>query len=177
MLDPRIPELLTIHAGGAHKSDSRWLVVEHSLSLTLPGSYKKLVDIFGASSWGNFLHVLSPFDDRLDLKRRGNQILDADRESRRQFLSHYPLPLHPEPGGLLPWAVTDNGDTLYFITLARPDEWPTLIRGARAPEFEVSYLHPALLVHHFASGKLRSGILPDLCQDDAESSAAPDSGR
>jgi hypothetical protein len=72
--------LLTIHAGGADKSDARWLAVEQSLGVTLPGSYKKLIDTFGATSWGNFLHVLSPFGDNLNLQRIGKQILDADRE-------------------------------------------------------------------------------------------------
>jgi len=169
--------LLTIHAGGADKSDARWLAVEQSLGVTLPGSYKKLIDTFGATSWGNFLHVLSPFGDNLNLQRIGKQILDADRESRSRFASHYPLPLYPEPGGLLPWAVTDNGDTLYFITLANPDKWPTLIKGPRAPEFEVTYFHPALLVHHVAAGTLQSTILPKLSENAAASSTAPDPRR
>jgi hypothetical protein len=98
----------------------------------------------------------------MNLQGRGEKILEADRESRRSFSSHYPLGLYPEPGGLLPWAITDNGDTLYFITTGPPDEWPTVIKGPRAPEFEVSFLSPALLVHHLAAGKFQSTILPQL---------------
>ncbi len=162
MSDPRLRKLLTIHRGGSDKSDARWQEVEQLLGLTLPGSYKSLVDKFGASQWEKFLHVLSPFEDRSNLQRRGKEILDADRASRREFPWLYPLALFPEPGGLLPWAITDNGDTLYFITSSPPDEWPTLIKGPRAPEFEVSFLPPALLVHHFAAGTFRSTILPRL---------------
>lgn len=55
--------------------------------------------------------------------------------------------------------MTDNGDTLYFITEGEPDDWPTLLKDARAPEFEVSFLPPSLLVHHFVVGMLRSTIL------------------
>ncbi|OWK36182.1 hypothetical protein FRUB_08745 [Fimbriiglobus ruber] len=128
--------------------------------MRLPGSYKALVEQFGASSWQDFLHVLSPFDGRMELRQVGSTTLEADRAVRREFPWHYPLPLYPEPGGMLPWAVSDNGDTLYFITAGPPDEWPSVIKGARAPEFEVCFLPPALLVHHFAAGRLRSAILP-----------------
>lgn len=162
MSDSRLPRLLSLPHGSVDRSEPRWHEVEHSLGLILPGSYKALVELFGASSWGEFLHVLSPFDERLNLERKGERILEADKETRRSFPSHYPLPLYPESGGLLPWAITDNGDTLYFITSGPPDQWPTLIKGPRAPEFEVSFLSPSLLVHHVAAGTYRSIILPRL---------------
>ena len=109
MSDSRLSRLLSIHAGGADKSDAHWRVVEQSLGLTLPGSYKTLVDFFGGSSWGDFLHVLSPFDDQLSLQRIGKEVLDADRVLRSQFHWHYPLALYPEPGGLLPWRLPTMG--------------------------------------------------------------------
>ena len=159
MTDSRVTKLLTIHRGTSSQTDSRWIAIEESLGLRLPADYKVMVDLFGASSWDDFLHVLSPFDDGLNLQQRGQQILDADRESRLAFPSHYPIALYPESGGLLPWAITDNGDTLYFITSGPPDEWPILIKGSRAPEFEVSFLPAPLLVHHAAIGTFQSTIL------------------
>jgi hypothetical protein len=163
MPDSRLSKLLKIVRSGAAQCDPRWPAVEESINLKLPGSYKTLIDLFGASSWGNFLQVLSPFDDgRLNFQHWAKQVLDADRVSRGQFPSHYPLPLYPEPGGILPWAGTDNGDALYFITAGPADDWPTVIKGPRSPEFEVSFLSPALLVHHFAAGTLRSTILPQM---------------
>jgi hypothetical protein len=162
MSDPRLNQLLTITAGGADLCDGRWQAVEQSLGLKLPGSYKKLIDAFGASSWRDFLHVLSPFDDRSNLRTLGEEILEVNRELRREFPWHYPLPLFPESGGLLPWAFTDNGDTLFFITAASADNWPTMVRGPRAPEFEVTFLSPALLVYQFAAGRIQSTILPQM---------------
>jgi hypothetical protein len=167
--DARLPALLDIPRG-ADARDPRWAAVEAELGLRLPGSYKALVERFGASSWRDFLHVLSPFDGPL-----GGSVLEADRAVRREFPQLYPLPLYPEPGGLLPWAVSDNGDALYFITAGPPDGWPTLIKGPRAPEFEVSFLPPALLAHRFAAGRLRSVVLPGIVPD-AEPGAAADRG-
>ena len=124
MDDPRLEQLLTALGRGAGEGGERWAAVEASLGLRLPASYKLMVDRFGALSWRDFLHVLSPFDARSwrSLRVRGREILDADRVSRASFPSNFPLPLYPEPGGLLPWAVTDNGDTLYFVTRGPPDE-------------------------------------------------------
>jgi hypothetical protein len=77
---------------------------------------------------------------------------------------------------LLPWAVSDNGDTLYFVTAGPPYGWPTLIKGPRAPEFEASYLWPAGMVFAFATGRLRSLILPGTEQE-SEPDAAADKAR
>lgn len=162
MSDARLATLRDIHRG-AKASDPRWPTVEAELGLGLPGSYKVLVEQFGASSWLDFLHVLSPFDERR--WRRVRATLDADRTLRQEFPHYYPLPLYPEPGGLLPWAVTDNGDTFYFITTGPPDGWPTLIKGLLAPEFEVSFVPPASLILAVATERLRSSILPRLEQD------------
>jgi len=159
MSDSRFAVLLRI-LRGAEARDPRWPAIEGELGLQLPGSYKALVEQFGASVWQDFLRVLSPFDEQRELRRVGGATLEADRALRREFPWYYPLPLYPEPGGLLPWAVSDNGDVLYFITAGLPDQWPTVIKGARAPEFEVCFLPPALLVYHFAAGSLRSTILP-----------------
>jgi hypothetical protein len=162
MKDPRINDLLGIHRGDPPISGSRWSDVEKALGLQLPGSYKKLIDLFGASRWREFLQILSPFDDAVNLIKHGEFILSADRVSRSAHKHHYPLPLYPEPGGLLPWATTDNGDALYFVTAGPPDDWPTLIKGPRSPELEASFLPPALLVHHIAVGTFQSTILPKL---------------
>lgn len=157
--DPRLARLLTFSRGSRAYDPGRWAAVEQEFGLRFPGCYKAVVEEFGASSWDDFLHLPSPFSRESNLGVFVARTLDADRASRASFPSHYPLSLYPEPGGLFPWAVTDNGDTLYFITAAEPDDWPTVIKGPRAPEFEVNFLPPALIVHHIGAGTLRSSIL------------------
>ena len=162
--DERIPKLLKLRNDRPTPEHERWLLIERELRIGLPATYKNLIDEFGESSWDDFLHILSPFSENpyLNLIEMGQMTLEADRISRRSFPAHYPVPLYPEKGGLLPWAGTDNGDSLYWITAASPDEWPTVIKGPRAPEFEVNFMPPHLLVYHFAAGTLRSTILPSL---------------
>jgi hypothetical protein len=121
-IDERLPELLALIEGRPSPEDQRWFTVESGLGLELPAAYKNMVDHFGGSTWCDFLHVLSPFTENqhLNLKQRGRTILEADLIGRQSFPAHFPLPLYPEAGGLLPWAVTDNGDTLYWITAGNP---------------------------------------------------------
>lgn len=61
MIDERLTSLVSIPRGGSEPFDGRWSQVEESLGIQLPGSYKSLIDKFGASTWADFLHVLSPF--------------------------------------------------------------------------------------------------------------------
>jgi hypothetical protein len=58
MKDPRVNELLKIPRGDSPISDSRWSDVEKALGLQLPGSYKRLIDVFGPSRWSGFLQIL-----------------------------------------------------------------------------------------------------------------------
>jgi hypothetical protein len=158
--DLRIKQLLELHHPRPQPEEERWLAAESTFGIPFPQPYKNLIDTFGASTWGDFLHIFSPLD-QADNLRFVNTTLAADRESRQSWPEHYPFPLYPESGGLFPWARTDNGDTCYWITAAAiPEKWPTLIRGPRAPEFEVKFIPVGMLVYGIVTGKLRSSILP-----------------
>jgi hypothetical protein len=51
-------------------------------------------------------------------------------------IRHVPYPLFPEPGGLLPFGIDDNGDGLYWLTTGEPDQWSIVVNESRAPEYE-----------------------------------------
>ncbi|MFC3450510.1 hypothetical protein [Amycolatopsis speibonae] len=42
-----------------------------------------------------------------------------------------PFALWPEPGGLLEWARTGNGDALYWLTEGEPEDWTTVVWNPR----------------------------------------------
>ncbi len=160
MPDSRASELLQL--GDAEVDPSAWKEVENQLALVLPAFYKAAVQRFTDRHWNHFLSLLDPFSDNpyLNLLQASHTILEAERTTRTAYPEFYPLPLHPEPGGLLPWAITDNGDTLFWITRQSPASWPTLLKGPRAPEFEVFFLPTHLLIHQIAAGTIQSKILP-----------------
>ncbi len=94
-----------------------WNNCESELGLVLPGQFKNLIEGAGELTFGE-IHVLSPFasSSHLSLREKGRQILNADSELGQANSWHYPLPLYPEMGGLLPWAISDAGEILYWIT-------------------------------------------------------------
>jgi hypothetical protein len=166
MPDP-LERLAKLIASRGHPEHGQWLAFERDYGMVFPGQYKNLIDEFGGTSswWKDSLHVLSPIHGgRYALRKNVEAILGADRESRRASPEFFPLRIHPEEGGLFPWAVSDYA-TLYWITRCGqdfgPDQWPTLIRGLRSFEFEVHFEPTARILYLIATGKLRSMVLPE----------------
>jgi hypothetical protein len=75
------------------------------------------------------LWILNPFaaNRYLNLVQQARRQLEAERMIRAERPSDMPFSLHPERGGLFPWAMTDNGDRLYWLTEGDPNHWPTVI--------------------------------------------------
>jgi hypothetical protein len=154
--------MLQVPPPAADFRSGSWPEVEARLGLVLPDDYKGIIDIYGDYQWGDFLYLLNPFSENVyrNLFTGLDLILDAERELRAQFPEHYPLPLYPEAGGLLPFLVTDNGDTGFWITPSAPEKWPILLKESRAPEFEVHFTHTALFLYQFTGGGLQSLVFP-----------------
>jgi hypothetical protein len=47
-----------------------------------------------------------------------------------------PYKIFPAKGGLLPFAMTDNGDVLYWIVVGDPDEWRVVVNESRSSEWQ-----------------------------------------
>src|SRR5262249_44977111 len=63
--------------------------------------------------------------------------LDALRKLRQTTEPDMPYPIFPEPGGVIPWGVTDNGDVCYWKTgLADPNTWTVVVNESRGPDWE-----------------------------------------
>jgi hypothetical protein len=141
-----------------------WLNVEEKLGLSLPDEYKTIIGFYGDFYWSDFFHLLNPFSSNkyLNLFTQLEMILEAERDMRKMYPEHYPLPLYPEANGLLPFFMTDNGDTGFWITYLQPEKWSILIKAARSPEFEVSFFKTAMFLYQFTGGRFQSTILPKL---------------
>ncbi len=147
-----------------HGSD--WTMVEQRLSMAFPEEFKQLVQVFGIGPWPNFLYLLSPFaGGELLLGRRALRALGALHEIRRSHPEEVPYAIYPESLGLFPWAVTDNGDTLCWLTEGY--HWPTVVFPARDPNFEVHRLSAASILADFLMGTLPSRCLVEPFEGEA----------
>jgi hypothetical protein len=120
-------------------SPEEWSRVEERLGSRLPSDYKEYIDTYGTGQINGLLWPHNPFAANrfLNLFRLVADEVGALR--RRKDLSGdevCPYPLYPEPGGLLPWGLTDNGDVLFWLTKGQPDGWLVVVNGTRSPEYD-----------------------------------------
>ncbi|WP_326807699.1 hypothetical protein OHB04_16320 [Streptomyces sp. NBC_01775] len=113
-----------------------WPAVETWLGLRLPRDYKALVDASGPLDLGEYLWVHAPCaqEGRFDY---GEWLRDTHRETRvaaREATSSGPPSFHPAPGGLLAWAETRGGATLFWDTSAAAPKDTSAPGDAPAPE-------------------------------------------
>ncbi len=139
-----------------------WAQVEKELGIRVPEDYRKIIETYGDHGWNDFISVFNPFSDNrnLNLASKSKEILKYENMLRDESPHYYPIAIFPEKEGIFPWAVTDNGDYLFWITKGDCARWPTMIRDSRAPEFEVHFMETCMILYHIFNGTLRSMILP-----------------
>ena len=115
-----------------------WSLIEKQLC-PLPETYKEFIDTYGLGKIDDFLIVYSPTasDTYLNLLARGTLDLEALRELKSKHGEReVPYRLFPEPGGLLPFGIDENGDGLYWLTEGPPERWSIVVNEGRAPEYQ-----------------------------------------
>jgi hypothetical protein len=120
------------------ESLGRWSDVEAALGTELPSDYKDFIQSYGSGTIGRFLSVFNPFSRHrgLNLLEQSKQQLEALRVLHADFGEPNPYPLHPLPGGLLPVAITDNGDVVHWLTDNKASKWSIVVNEARSPDYE-----------------------------------------
>lgn len=115
-----------------------WNAVEASLGVSLPDDFKEYIATYGSGSIGEFITVLNPFSIRpsLNFMEQSKRQLDALRELHDTFGEPQPFELYPANPGLLPVAMTDNGDVIHWLTADNPPDWTIVVNAARSPDYE-----------------------------------------
>ncbi|MGW3630362.1 SMI1/KNR4 family protein [Streptomyces sp. NPDC005122] len=151
-----------------------WNEVESALGLQLPTDFKQLIGAYGAHHFAGFLTPLTPFGGRDLLVGPAKRLLDQERGFRDSSPEDCPYPFYPEPGGLLPWARTDNGDTVCWLTDGKPAAWTVVCWNPRGWYYDA---HPVGAVEFLAgwlSGHISTTVFPDapeFAEEDGSSGA------
>jgi hypothetical protein len=126
------PPANPVEAGGS------WSYVEERLGVELPEDFKDFIQLYGSGRIDRFVSVLNPFSTRptLNLLEQSTRQLDALRELHDYFGEQNPFELYPTAGGLLPVAITDNGDVIHWLTSGNPADWTIVVNEARSPDYE-----------------------------------------
>lgn len=141
-----------------------WDEVEAALGMELPPDFKQMVGAYGAYHFAEFLTPLTPFGGRDLLVGPAKRLLDQERNFRDSNPDACPYPFYPEPGGLLPWAGTDNGDRVCWLTDGQPDEWTVVCWNPRGWYYDA---HPVAAVEFLVgwlSGHISTSVFPDAAE-------------
>jgi hypothetical protein len=142
-----------------HPVDAKgdWRSVEKKLGTKLPPDYVSFIERYGSGSIASFLRIWSPFapsnEDLLVCSTKAIQALGAAADNVHAFF--------PEPQGLLPVGVTDNGDTIAWRTKGRPDQWTVVVHEGRGPEFYDFKGSLTAFLSSVLSKKTRCPIFPE----------------
>src|SRR5262245_39190825 len=94
---------------------SSWGDVENMAGTRQPKDYKDLVTAFGTGCFDEFLWVFNPFSQNRHLnffEQLGARLRSLRELQAKWGSEEVSYPLFPEPGGLLPWGASDNGDVM-----------------------------------------------------------------
>jgi hypothetical protein len=116
----------------------KWSRIERNLGIRLPEDYKSFINQYGTGSIADFIWVFSPFtvNRHLNLETQVRQVLEGFKTLQAMFKDKYLFPLYPEIGGILPFAGTDNGNHICWLTDGPENDWPVIVFDSRSPECE-----------------------------------------
>ena len=135
-----------------------WRQVESELGLTLPADFKHLIERYGLGQFVDFITPLTPFGPHDLLLRSARGVLDSERSFRARNPDKSPYALYPEPGGLLEWAGTDNGDRLCWLTEGDPDQWTTIAWNQRSWRYDAFPLGATEFLHGWLTGQITTTV-------------------
>ncbi|WP_369190181.1 SMI1/KNR4 family protein [Streptomyces sp. R08] len=138
-----------------------WDEVEAALGVQLPADFKQLVRAYGAHHFAEFLTPLTPFAGRDLLVGPAKRLLEQERGFRDRYPEDSPYPFYPEPGGLLPWAGTDNGDRVCWLTAGKPDAWTVVCWNPRGWSYDPHPVGAVEFLVGWLSGRISTSVFPD----------------
>lgn len=143
-------------------SPKGWAKAERRVGLALPRDYTAFIDLYGTGRVCGFIAVLNPFARNADLNllELMPTLLSGLRELKREFPGFYPHPLHFEPGGFVPWGLSNQGDLYGWLTDGNQEDWKTVVFPGENPEQEVFELSFAGFLHGLVGGEVKSVTLP-----------------
>ncbi|MFF2508166.1 SMI1/KNR4 family protein [Streptomyces sp. NPDC058067] len=106
-----------------------WAAVEAALGTALPADFKLFGEVYPPLLFGDFMSIQAPTPGREEAWAKATL---AEREDVEDLLDieglSDVLPVYPDPGGLLGWGGSHDGDTFLWTTAgASPEEWKVTV--------------------------------------------------
>ena len=139
-----------------------WSQTESGLA-SLPSNYRQFIEKYGTGLIDEFIWIFNPSTTNkyVNLYSQVNAVLASLADSAKQFPDVFAMPLHPEPGGFLPFGSTNNGDNLFWVTKGSSDEWTVAVMGPRSPDVYRYDVGMVEFLRKVLSGEIQCKAFPD----------------
>jgi hypothetical protein len=114
-----------------------------------PEDYRMLMREYGAGTFSDAVSLIEPFHPARPFLEN---IAPACRVARAAG-----EPTWPDPGGLLPWATTAQGDVIGWQTVGRPELWTTLVLSPSRREIAAYAMGAVDFLLHLLVGTMPPG--------------------
>ncbi|OAB34382.1 SMI1/KNR4 family protein [Paenibacillus glacialis] len=143
--------------------EKSWETFIKILGTELPSDYKKFIRTYGTGGIDNFIWILTPFDqdENINFLRRKEEISGAYMQSKQEFPKNFKHDVFPASGGILPWAFTDNGDELYWLTEGEPDQWKVVVYETRSSDYHIYSLTMTEFIYKVLTRELICDAFPE----------------
>ena len=138
-----------------------WAQLEAELGLTFPDDFKQFLWLYGSGKIDDFLWVLNPAsaNENLHLLTQLARFTEAMTEVQ-SYGEIVPYKLFPEHGYILPFALTDNGDVMFWITAPHEGPWRVGIGAARESAWEEWDMPMTNLLSKILSSDIETPLFP-----------------
>lgn len=140
-----------------------WQEHERKLGIDFPLAYKEFLANYGTGEINEFLWILNPFCDNSNLNiEKALYFQDAYNEMKELFGEDYSRPKFPEKDSFLTWAVSDNGDSFFWVVNndVSSDEWQVGVHSSDQGEEELTNCNTLSFLEKIAASEFKSNILP-----------------
>lgn len=108
-----------------------WARITNLFGKPLPSDYMSFIERYGSGQIGGWLSVLNPFstNPNISLTEQFFILLASISQLKEEFPESCPFPLLFEPGGLLPWGISIDGDIFCWQTKGASGRWSIVVLG------------------------------------------------
>ncbi|HLJ89733.1 MAG TPA: hypothetical protein VKZ53_23180 [Candidatus Angelobacter sp.] len=108
-----------------------WARITNLFGKPLPTDYMIFIERYGSGQIGGWLSVLNPFskNPNISLTEQFFHLLASVSQLKEEFPESCPFPLLFEPGGLLPWGISIDGDIFCWQTAGVSGRWSVVVLG------------------------------------------------
>jgi len=142
----------------------KWNQFEEQIHIKIPADYIQFINLYGTGKLCKLVWVLNPFSeyDRFNLLLFLKSQREVFNKLQEQYKIKYLYKLFDNLNGILPFAFTDNGDTIYWnIKDENKKNYPIVILDGRNMSSEEHDLSFNEFINEVLNKSLNSLILID----------------